>query len=131
MVKSAQISYDSFMASFGEYLRGLRKERGLSLRDLEEKVGISHNTLALYEREKATPSVVNGFAIAEYFGVPLEYFLKGKAVISAFRDADLRELFSEIDEMDDPERTIAKDFLQRLVRNRKERDELTREANAR
>lgn len=118
------------MASFGEYLRGLRKERGLSLRDLEQKVGISHNTLALYEREKAMPSVVNGFTIAEYFGVPLEYFLKGRAVISEFRDADLRELFSQIDQMNDTERRIAKNYLTRFIRNKNEREKLIDESES-
>jgi len=39
------------MASFGHYLKILRKERGISLREFAKQVGISHNTLALYERE--------------------------------------------------------------------------------
>ena len=116
------------MASFGEYLHKLRKERGLSLRNLEKEVGISHNTLALYERERAVPSVVNGFLIAEYFGLPLEYFLKGEAIVSDFKDAKLRELFFEIDRMDDENRAIAKAYLQRFVQNKQEREQLIEEA---
>ncbi len=80
------------------------------MRELEKEVGISHNTLALYERKRAVPSVENGFGVAEYFGLPLEYFLKGEAVISQFRDATLRELFGEIDRMDDGDRQIVKNF---------------------
>ena len=116
------------MASFGHYFKRLRKERGISLRNLEKEVGISHNTLALYEREHTVPSVENGFAIAEFFGLPLEYFLKGEAVISDFRDATLRELCRHVDEMNDEDRELAKRYLSRLVQNRSERENLHREA---
>ena len=119
------------MASFGHYLKKLRAERGISLRDLEKQVGISHNTLALYEKERTVPSVENGFAIAEYFGLPLEYFLKGESVISDFRDATLRDLCRRVDGMSDGDRALAKRYLSRLVGNRDERDTLEREAGAR
>ena len=112
------------MASFGHYLKKLRAERGISLRDLEREVGISHNTLALYEKEHTVPSVENGFALAEFFGVPLEYFLKGESIISEFRDATLRDLFRRVDEMSDQDRALAKGYLSRLVKNRDERGEL-------
>ena len=116
------------MASFGHYLKKLRAERGISLRDLEKEVGISHNTLALYEKEHTVPSVENGFAIAEYFGLPLEYFLKGESVISDFRDATLRDLCRRIDDMSDEDRALAKNYLSRLVKNRDDRVRLEREA---
>lgn len=119
------------MASFGHYLKKLRAERGISLRDLEKEVGISHNTLALYEKEHTVPSVENGFAIAEFFGLPLEYFLKGESVISDFRDATLRDLCWRVDEMSDADRAVAKNYLTRLVDNRDERKALEREANGR
>ena len=117
------------MASFGHYLKKLRAERGISLRDLEKEVGISHNTLALYEKEHTVPSVENGFAIAEYFGLPLEYFLKGESVVTEFRDATLRDLCGRVDDMSDEDRALAKGYLSRLVNNRDEREKLEREAN--
>ena len=116
------------MASFGGYFKRLRKDRGISLRNLEKEVGISHNTLAQYERGQVVPSVENGFAIAAYFHLPLEYFLKGEAVISDFRDATLRELCHQVDRMSDGEREIAKHYLARLLQNRSERETLQREA---
>ena len=119
------------MASFGHYLKKLRAERGISLRDLEREVGISHNTLALYEKEHTVPSVENGFAIAEYFGLPLEYFLKGESVISDFRDATLRDLCRRVDDMADEDRALAKSYLSRLVGNRDEREVLESQANGR
>lgn len=116
------------MASFGHYLKILRNARGISLRELEKHVGISHNTLALYEKEHTVPSVENGFFLAEFFGVPLEYFLKGDAITSDFRDATLRELCRDVDEMDDEDRDLAKRYLSRLVQNRSERNSLIRES---
>ena len=116
------------MASFGHYLKKLRAERGISLRELEKHVGISHNTLALYEKEHTVPSVENGFAIAEYFGLPLEYFLKGETIISEFRDATLRDLCRRVDDMASDDRALAKSYLSRLVKNRDERGDLEREA---
>lgn len=116
------------MASFGHYLKILRAERGISLRELEKEVGISHNTLALYEKGSTIPSVENGFTIAEFFGVPLEYFLKGEAVISDFRDGTLRDLCGRIDLMANEDREIAKSFLSRLLDNRLEAQDLRRQA---
>jgi len=116
------------VASFGHYLKILRGERGISLRELEKAVGISHNTLALYEKERTVPSVENGFILAEFFGVPLEYFLKGEAVISDFRDATLRELCRRVDQMGDEDRSLAKAYLSRLIQNRSDRDALIQDA---
>ena len=117
------------MSSFGSYFKRLRKDRGISLRNLEKEVGISHNTLAQYERGQVVPSVENGFAIVAYFHLPLEYFLKGEAVISDFRDATLRELCRQVDRMSDGAPETAKHYLARLLQNRSERDSLQREAS--
>ena len=47
----------------GKNLRKLRKEKNLSLRDLEKEVGISHNTLGTYERDTAQPTIENYFKL--------------------------------------------------------------------
>jgi transcriptional regulator with XRE-family HTH domain len=112
------------MNMIGKYLRQLRETEGLTIRELAKKVGISHNTLAGYERESIMPSLQNAYTIAEYFGVPIEYLLKGKKVISEFNDAELLALFKEIDTLEREDRDIAKKFLRKLIKNRKERSSL-------
>ena len=112
------------MHMIGKYLRQLRETEGLTIRELAKKVGISHNTMAAYERESIMPSLQNAYKIAEYFGVPIEYLLKGKKIFSKFNDAGLLALFKEIDTLDREDRTIAKKFLRKLVKNRKDRDSL-------
>jgi transcriptional regulator with XRE-family HTH domain len=116
------------MNMIGKYLRQLREAEELTIRELAKKVGISHNTLAGYERESIMPSLQNAYTIAEYFGVPIEYLLKGKKSISEFNDAELLALFKEIDTLDREDRSIAKQFLQKLVENRKERKAIIEEA---
>ena len=111
----------------GKYLKQLREAEGLTIRELAKKVNISHNTMAAYERESIMPSLQNAFIIAEYFGVPIEYLLKGEKIISKFNDGVLLSLFKEIDEMDREDKTIAKKFLRKLIKNRAERQSIIEE----
>ena len=116
------------MDMIGKRLRELRNERGLSIRELAKEVGISHNTLAAYERHDMMPSLENGYIMAEYFEIPIEYFLKGKKVFTDFNDSTLLVLFREVDEMDTEYRDMAKGFLRKLVGNFQGRRELKEES---
>ena len=109
-------------------MRELRNEKGLSIRELAKEIGISHNTLAAYERHDMMPSLENGYIMAEYFEIPIEYFLKGKKVFTDFNDSTLLELFRDVDEMNTEYRTLAKRFLEKLVKNHREKRELERDA---
>jgi transcriptional regulator with XRE-family HTH domain len=55
----------------GERLRLLRHERGLSIRALAEKCGISVNTLSLIENNRTSPSVHTLNLLGGGLGVPL------------------------------------------------------------
>ena len=124
MAQKPLLSYTRFMSVIGVHLKQLRETKGLSIRGLAKEVGISHNTLAAYERETVMPSLENGFILAEYFDVPIEFLFKGKTVISDFTDAELLSLFRELDGMDRSDRTVAKKFLRNLIKNRREREGL-------
>ena len=56
-------------------IRELRNEQGLTLRELEEKVGIKYNTLSLYENEKRKPSAESAEKLARFFNVDPLYLL--------------------------------------------------------
>ena len=47
------------MNEIAKNLRELRDKSGLSLRALAEAIGLSHNTLATYERNDVVPTVNN------------------------------------------------------------------------
>jgi transcriptional regulator with XRE-family HTH domain len=111
-----------------ENLKRLREEHGLSIRALSREVDITHYTLGAYEREKIVPSLENGFKLAEFFDVPIEYLVKGEKVNSDFNDAKLLELFRTVDEMSREERTVVKKYLQKVINNRRQWTELQAEA---
>jgi transcriptional regulator with XRE-family HTH domain len=112
------------MNEIAKNLRDLRGKSGLSLRALAEAIGLSHNTLATYERNDVVPTVNNAVKICEYFKVPVEYLLYGRKILTDFNDQELLKLFKEIDEFEDSDRKIAKNILKKLVKNIKERQEL-------
>ena len=60
-----------------EYLRKIRRARGLTQAELAQKVGVGENTIARYERNEMTPSLTVGHAIAEVLGVSEAELLRG------------------------------------------------------
>lgn len=50
----------------------LRAERGISRQDLAEAVGVNYQTIGFLERGDYGPSLKLAFAIAAYFGLPIE-----------------------------------------------------------
>ena len=50
----------------------LRNERGLSRKDLADKVGVNFQTVGYLEREEYNPSLDLAFRISEFFELPIE-----------------------------------------------------------
>lgn len=50
----------------------LRNERGLSRKELADKLGINFQTVGYLEREEYNPSLDLAFRIGEFFGLPIE-----------------------------------------------------------
>ena len=50
----------------------LRAERGVSRQELADAVGVNYQTIGFLERGDYGPSLKLAFAIAEFFGLPLE-----------------------------------------------------------
>ena len=59
----------------GERLSELRKDNGLTQKDLAEILGVSENSISLYERNINTPDDELKVKIANYFNVSLNYLL--------------------------------------------------------
>ena len=55
----------------GAALKRCRQERGLSLRDLSELIGVSYNTLSRMERSVHRPDAENITRVAEWLEVPV------------------------------------------------------------
>ena len=62
-----------------ERIRSLRKERGLSQEALAEALGVSRQAVTKWEDGSALPSTANLLALADFFAVPLEDFVRPAA----------------------------------------------------
>lgn len=56
----------------------LREERGISRKDLAQKIGVNFQTVGYLERGEYNPSLDLAFKISEYFGLPLEFIFSTK-----------------------------------------------------
>ncbi len=117
------------MNEIAKNIKELRNKSGLSLRVLAEAIGVSHNTLATYEKNNVMPTIINAAKICEYFKVPIEYLLYGKKILTDFNDEELLKLFKEIDEYEESDRKVAKAILKKLVKNVEERKKIEKEVN--
>ena len=62
---------------FEERLYQLRRERGISQEELANIIGVSRQAVQKWESGASQPNIDNLVAISEYFGVTLDYLLKG------------------------------------------------------
>ena len=60
---------------FAKRLQKLREKRGVSRYVLSELCGLSKNQIARYERGERAPTAEALCALAEYFGVTVDYLL--------------------------------------------------------
>lgn len=60
----------------------LRRERGLSRKDLADAVGVNFQTIGYLEREEYNPSLDLAFKISEHFGLPVELIFSVKPLKS-------------------------------------------------
>lgn len=63
------------MATSGERLRRLRKDRGISLEETAHLLHLSFSALAMYERDERTPSADRLQQLADFYGVSTDYLL--------------------------------------------------------
>jgi transcriptional regulator with XRE-family HTH domain len=102
-------------------LKRLRESQELSYRRLAEKVGISHNNLALYEKRKMKVSLESAIRICKYFNVPLEYLIAGEKADLKYHDMELVELFALVDSMEVDYRRMIKKYIKKVIKNSDEK----------
>ncbi len=108
----------------GKYLRNLRKNKRLSLRQLEKEIGISYNTLGSYERNTCQPTIENCYNICKYFEVPIEYLVLGEDCIQNYQDIELIELFNKADRMEKEDREMIKKLLKKYIYTKEELNQI-------
>lgn len=67
------------MGGFGERLRKLRISQDLTQQQLGEKLGVVPSTIGKYEKvQNSYPSVEVLIKLSDFFGVSIDYLLKGR-----------------------------------------------------
>lgn len=112
----------------GNNLRALRKKQGLSLRKLQNEVGISHNTLGSYERNTIQPTIENCYKLCKYFEVPIEHLILGENCSKNYKDIELVELFNLIDKMESEDRETIKKYIYKYIKSKKDFEQVKNEA---
>ena len=98
------------MTTFGERLKELRSERGLTLSQMADKFHKTKASFSAYENDKRKPDMDLISDIADYFGVSVDYLLGrsgmkndpyGKVKDALEDDPELMEFWDEMHKRDD------------------------------
>lgn len=61
-----------------EALRRLRREKGISMKELGKKIGVAESTISKYETGKREPDFETLLKLGEFFNVSVDYLLRGE-----------------------------------------------------
>ena len=64
------------LATLSKNLRELREKRGLTQKDLADRLSLSDKTISKWETERSIPDIFTLLKLAEIFDCTLEDFLK-------------------------------------------------------
>jgi transcriptional regulator with XRE-family HTH domain len=84
-------SVQDAMDSIASRLRELRVVRGLGIRELARRVGVTPSLLSQMERSSVNPSVVTLFRLAEALGTTTDYFFGNDRGAAAGEDPVVRK----------------------------------------
>jgi len=84
------------MSSFAERFSQLRKEKDVTLREIEKITGLTISTLSRYSNNHRNPKIDIAEILANYFNVSVDYLL-GKADIKNIEMQEELEGLSELD----------------------------------
>ena len=102
-------------------IKSLRKELGLTQKELAEKIGVHPAQLAKYEIGLSTPSLGVLVKLAKYCEVSIDYIVFGHdremSKRSKLQDQELLDLARRIDRLNRPKRDKLKWAIQSLLAN--------------
>lgn len=105
---------DDAMGTFGERLRSLRVQRGLTQKEFGKWFQLSESAIGMYERDQREPSLELVRRMADYFEVSIDYILGRDHYV-----CEGKERYAAADHWTDEERELAEALIQTL-RLRKE-----------
>lgn len=76
---------------FGEKLREIRERKGITLREVAEKAGVSESLVSQIERNRVSPAIETLLTIAEILEIDFEYLFKeykGRKFVNLVRSGE-------------------------------------------
>ncbi len=97
-----------------ERIKELCKNRGITLKELETAVGVGNRTI--YRWDQNSPSIEKVCAVAEYFGVPVDYIVKGEKPSSSDRVLSYAEarLIDDFRKLDPSRQSLVSEYVSLL-----------------
>ncbi|MCP3942982.1 MAG: helix-turn-helix transcriptional regulator [Chloroflexi bacterium] len=111
-----------------EKIKHLRKERGVTQKELAERAGLNSKLISKYETGRLNPKLENITKIAEALDISTDYFFESGGVPDSERISDLKlyRKFRMIECMDEKSRRLAEDIIDTLIEKKQMRDRLNR-----
>ena len=79
-------------AKIGLFIKGIRKEKGLTQKQLADKIGISDKTVSKWERGCGLPEVSLWKDLSAVLGVNIEDILKGETERNSFANGNMKNI---------------------------------------
>ena len=92
--------------TIGKTIRDVRKKKGMKLRELSQKTGISISFLSDIENGRSNPSVKRLKSIANGLETTLKYLLEGQGSIYDYDQDELKQLVLEVSDRCFPESNL-------------------------
>ncbi|AHZ54581.1 MULTISPECIES: helix-turn-helix domain-containing protein [Bacillus cereus group] len=74
------------MKTFGNIIRDLRKQKGITQKELAQSLKLSESTIGMYERNERQPDYNTLIRIADYFNVSTDFLLGRDSNVKADRN---------------------------------------------
>ena len=109
------------MATFGQRLAQIRKEKKLSQRDLAAQLKKPFSAISKYERGETIPSIEMVKVIAECLGVSMSYFIDDQEGSEFLSDKKMIQRFRDLQNIDDQEKAYIWHAFDAMLRDAKTR----------
>lgn len=109
------------MATFGEKLKKLRKDRGWSQDEFGRRVGVHGRHIGKYEIGRAMPNAETVVKIAGALGVSIDYLLRDdlaeqSAPGTSLQDEELLRKFEAVEKMDEEDRRVIASLIDAYIK---------------
>lgn len=107
-----------------EKLRQLRKEKGLSMKQLGDVVGVGEAAISAYELGKNEPSLDVLCQLADYFNVSLDMLVRGKEKDRPTKEQSIKEMLEMYGQMTDAELELIRALITAALADRRYKESL-------